>query len=148
MSRCRETIGSIHLRARDLNGTLSQFSSRDPLIGVVGEPVLSSPYHYGNNDPLGHMDPDGLRPRDAGWLAQDLSVPAADEVTTQRQELFGPVGDRRIGVARVDPRAAQRLGVEFAKEPLRVGFAYERAGELLAGRIGEPGAVAVAALLR
>ena len=40
------------------------FTTRDPLDGVTGTPVVANPYHYADNDPVNEVDPEGLRPQD------------------------------------------------------------------------------------
>jgi RHS repeat-associated protein len=52
----------LHLRAREHEPLTSRFTSRDPLDGIPGEPVATSPYHYAGNDPINAADPSGLDP--------------------------------------------------------------------------------------
>lgn len=50
----------VHLRARDYDAHTGQFTTPDPLDGLPGRPVETSPYHYANNDPVNWTDPLGL----------------------------------------------------------------------------------------
>ena len=54
----------LHLRARDYQPAVGQFTAADPLDGVNGTSVRNSPYHYTNNNPLNLVDPTGMRPDD------------------------------------------------------------------------------------
>ncbi len=54
----------LHLRARDYQPAVGQFTTTDPLPGVTGTPTLSAPYHYADNTPFSAADPSGLRPTD------------------------------------------------------------------------------------
>ncbi|KAA0232099.1 MAG: RHS repeat-associated core domain-containing protein [Actinobacteria bacterium] len=51
---------TIHLRARTYEPAEGRFTTRDPLDGVAGTTVFTSPYAYANNDPLTFADPLGL----------------------------------------------------------------------------------------
>ena len=53
--------GLVWLRNRVYDPATRQFLSRDPLAGVPGLTVAANPYHYANNDPIGHIDPLGLQ---------------------------------------------------------------------------------------
>jgi RHS repeat-associated protein len=57
-----ELGGLTWLRHRLYDPTTRQFVAPDPLPGIPGTPVATTPYHYGNNDPVGHVDPLGLQP--------------------------------------------------------------------------------------
>jgi RHS repeat-associated protein len=55
------TIDSLtYLRARNYDAANSVFTSRDPLDGIDGSPVVGNAYQYGNNNPLMNIDPLGL----------------------------------------------------------------------------------------
>jgi RHS repeat-associated protein len=55
------TIDSLtYLRARNYDAANSVFTSRDPLDGIDGTPVVGNAYQYGNNNPLMNTDPFGL----------------------------------------------------------------------------------------
>ena len=69
------------------------------------------------------------------------------EAAAQRQELIGSVGNRHIGVTRIDPRAPQHLGIELPQKSLSVGLSAERAAVFGACRITESGAIARSPLL-
>ena len=65
-----ETIPGVHLRARTLLPGLATMGTLDPLAGVVGTSTFTTQYHYADNDPIGHVDPLGLR-------ASDLTIQPA-----------------------------------------------------------------------
>jgi hypothetical protein len=69
------------------------------------------------------------------------------ESPTERQELLGPRGERRVGVARIDPLTAHSIGVDLAQEALGIGLACKRARLDLAERVRESSSVLVALLL-
>jgi RHS repeat-associated protein len=50
----------IHLRNRDYDPTIGQFTSLDPLDGVNGSPTVANSYNYVENDPQNGTDPMGL----------------------------------------------------------------------------------------
>jgi RHS repeat-associated protein len=54
--------GLTWLRNRLYDPATRQFVAPDPLPGVPGTAVATNPYHYGNNDPVGMVDPLGLQP--------------------------------------------------------------------------------------
>ena len=55
--------GLVWLRNRVYDPATHAFLSPDPLTGTVGHPgALTNPYTYANNDPVGWMDPAGLKP--------------------------------------------------------------------------------------
>ena len=54
--------GLTWLRNRLYDPGTRQFVAPDPLPGVPGTAVATNPYHYGNNDPVGMVDPLGLQP--------------------------------------------------------------------------------------
>jgi RHS repeat-associated protein len=55
------TIDSLtYLRARNYDAANGVFTSRDPLDGINGTPVVGNSYHYANNNPLMNADPLGL----------------------------------------------------------------------------------------
>jgi len=54
----------VHLRQRDYDPAIGQFTAPDLLDGVDGTPVAPNPFHYADNDPLNKVDPRGLRPTD------------------------------------------------------------------------------------
>jgi RHS repeat-associated protein len=63
-------IGSlVYLRARDYDPVLGRFLTPDPLSGVPGTTTVTNPYPYGNNDPVGRVDPTGLRAEDSEMAA-------------------------------------------------------------------------------
>lgn len=68
----------VHLRARDYDPTTGSFTTVDPLDGVEGTPTVANRYHYADNDPLGLVDPLGLRPTDAQLRAGACTVAALD----------------------------------------------------------------------
>ncbi|WP_460514776.1 RHS repeat-associated core domain-containing protein [Flindersiella endophytica] len=51
-------LGLIHLRARDYNPTLGQFTAKDPLAPSFDDPYIST-YAYANNQPTVFVDPSG-----------------------------------------------------------------------------------------
>jgi RHS repeat-associated protein len=54
--------GLVWQRARVLDPATRSFLSPDPLDHVPGMPGGANPYHYAWNDPVGMVDPTGLRP--------------------------------------------------------------------------------------
>jgi RHS repeat-associated protein len=54
--------GLTWLRNRLYDPSTRAFVAPDPLPGVPGTAVATNPYHYGNNDPVGMVDPLGLQP--------------------------------------------------------------------------------------
>ncbi len=62
--------GLVWLRARAYDPATRAFLSPDPLPGVPGAPGTAYPYHYAGNDPLGAVDPLGLRPLTEAQLAE------------------------------------------------------------------------------
>jgi RHS repeat-associated protein/uncharacterized delta-60 repeat protein len=65
----------LHLRARNYQPGLGQFTSRDPLPGVTGTTTLTNPYHYVDGRPLQASDPSGMQPEDELFESFD-GVPA------------------------------------------------------------------------
>jgi len=57
-----EFAGLNWLRARAYDPSTRGFLSPDPLPPVLGTAYAANPYHYAGNDPLGRVDPLGLRP--------------------------------------------------------------------------------------
>jgi RHS repeat-associated protein len=64
----------IWLRARPYHPVTRAFLSTDPLPGVPGDPFVANPYHYAGNDPIGALDPLGLRPLTEAELAQHIDA--------------------------------------------------------------------------
>ena len=62
----------VWLRARPYQPDSRSFLSVDPLPGVPGDPFATNPYHYAGNDPIGAVDPLGLRPLTEAELAQHI----------------------------------------------------------------------------
>ncbi|MFP5372288.1 MAG: RHS repeat domain-containing protein, partial [Actinomycetes bacterium] len=60
--------GVVHLRAREYDPALGRFTTPDLLDGVPGEPTVANRYPYAANNPLGAVDPLGLRPYGDGDL--------------------------------------------------------------------------------
>ena len=58
--------GLIYLRARYYDPSSGQFVTRDPIVGITGQP-----YAYANDDPINNIDPTGL----AGSTGQGLYCP-------------------------------------------------------------------------
>ncbi|WP_248817404.1 RHS repeat-associated core domain-containing protein [Frankia sp. AgB32] len=54
--------GLLWQRARVLDPATRSFLSPDPLDHLPGMPAAANPYHYAWNDPVGMLDPTGLRP--------------------------------------------------------------------------------------
>ena len=54
--------GLTWLRHRLYDPATRSFLAPDPLPGIPGTPVAANPYHYADNDPIGHVDPLGLQP--------------------------------------------------------------------------------------
>jgi len=57
-----EFAGLVWQRARAYDPATRGFLSPDPLPPVLGTAYAANPYHYAGNDPLGRLDPLGLRP--------------------------------------------------------------------------------------
>ncbi len=60
--------GLVNLRSRDLDPTLGRFTTTDPVNGVPGTTTATNQYAYAGNDPVGMVDPQGLRPKDRELL--------------------------------------------------------------------------------
>src|SRR5262249_12591144 len=54
--------GLLWQRERLLDPATRSFLSADPLDHIPGMPGAANPYHYAYNDPIGMLDPTGLRP--------------------------------------------------------------------------------------
>ncbi len=84
--------GLVWLGHRPYDPSTRAFLAPDPLPGIAGQAVAANPYHYAANDPLGLLDPLGLRP---------LSMAAYQQLREQRQtglvdragQLAGTVGE-------------------------------------------------------
>ena len=63
----------VHLRNREFQAALGQFTTTDPLEPVPGSPVTSTPYHYADNDAINMIDPLGL----ASEKARDADIALA-----------------------------------------------------------------------
>jgi RHS repeat-associated protein len=88
-----EVGGLVWLRHRVLDPITGQFLSRDPLSGVAGSPVATFPYHYAGNDPVGFVDPLGLRP---------ISIDQYDEIRRRATDVqWGNIATALIVVAGV-----------------------------------------------
>lgn len=57
-----ELGGAVWLRARPYDPATRAFLAPDPLVHVPGTPCAANPYAFAANDPLGRLDPLGLRP--------------------------------------------------------------------------------------
>jgi len=85
-----ESLTGVHLRARELSGSLNVFLTRDSLEGLPGSTGYANPYWYANNDPIGLIDPLGLRASDANftdlfepdYLREGRRVDELDELNT------------------------------------------------------------------
>ena len=64
-----EFDGAIWLRNRVYDPATRSFLSPDPLPPILGTASASNPYHYAANNPLGLLDPLGLRPLSENELA-------------------------------------------------------------------------------
>ncbi|MGH8907052.1 MAG: RHS repeat-associated core domain-containing protein [Egibacteraceae bacterium] len=64
-----EIDGLVWLRNRVYDPASRAFLSPDPLPGVPGASSAANPYHYAANDPIGLLDPLGLRPLTDAELA-------------------------------------------------------------------------------
>ncbi|MGH8907050.1 MAG: RHS repeat-associated core domain-containing protein, partial [Egibacteraceae bacterium] len=64
-----EVDGLVWLRNRVYDPASRVFLSPDPLPGVPGASSAANPYHYAANDPIGLLDPLGLRPLTDAELA-------------------------------------------------------------------------------
>ena len=125
----KRPVVPMHRRRRDASGDLVV----QPVLDLVGrqlpEPVRTEPRQH----VLVEVTAVGL-------LRRRRQPPA------QRQELLGPLGEWRVGVARIDPLAAELVGIDLAEEPLGVGLAGERA-RLDACRAGRESSSVLAPLL-
>lgn len=61
--------GLVWLRSRAYDPASRLFLSTDPVAGTPGDPFSAHPYHYAGNDPVGSLDPLGLRPISEAELA-------------------------------------------------------------------------------
>jgi RHS repeat-associated protein len=76
------TIDSqLYLRARDYQATLGQFTTIDPLEGVIGATTVANPYHYTDNNPLNKVDPTGMRASLLGMVSDREALDAISNGT-------------------------------------------------------------------
>lgn len=75
--------GFVYLRARYYDPATGQFITRDPLVGLTGQP-----YAYANNSPLNFTDPSGeiawLAVLAVAWSAFEVGSTAVDAVSTAK----------------------------------------------------------------
>ncbi|MEX1254629.1 MAG: RHS repeat-associated core domain-containing protein [Dehalococcoidia bacterium] len=103
--------GLYYLRARFYDPANGRFLSRDPWMGVVGNPQSQHAYTYVRNNPARYVDPLGLwslDPRDLGYLDFSVSAPCWGNVTCPT------VGVQwQVGTTKVHPYVGASTGVLF-----------------------------------
>ena len=121
----------IYLRARTYDPDTARFTSRDPLDGVAGEPVVANPYHYAGNDPVNREDPDGLRPRDIDFdrAFQPPLPPIKPIVLPQTARTAGSLLGRAIG------GVAGTVAVSIVVDIAFASSAGDPAGDKAAGTV-------------
>lgn len=62
--------------------TSRQFTTTDPVGPRLGSPTISTPYHYGDNDPINMVDPLGLSPQDRNPMDDEWNFDAANDTVT------------------------------------------------------------------
>ncbi|HWJ97657.1 MAG TPA: RHS repeat-associated core domain-containing protein, partial [Acidimicrobiales bacterium] len=118
----------VHLRARNYDSVTGQFTTRDPLDGVDGTPVVADPYHYVDNDPINKIDPLGLTPVDCFFNTQDgcrYIVQDTESFTTgTRQELPSELPPAKYTINLM--LADIRTGAEAGSADVRMVYAIFR----------------------
>jgi RHS repeat-associated protein len=120
-----EVDGLVWLRNRVYDPATRQFLSPDPLPGDPGSPVLANPYHYAGNDPIGQVDPLGLKPMSMADYEQYRKVTTgvqwknvifAAEVALSVALMFTPLGPANAArmFAMAGPRIALSAGQKMA----------------------------------
>jgi RHS repeat-associated protein len=83
------TTGLQYLRARDYDPTSGQFLTRDPLVGITGQP-----YAYAGNSPTNEADPTGNDPCGApgggGGGCPDRLAPGCNEIGCRPPDYMSP----------------------------------------------------------
>ncbi len=79
----------LHLRARNYQPGLGQFTTTDPLPGVAGTPTINSPYHYTNNTPTNLVDPSGMLTRDGTFTEASCGGGAQVPLPTSSYDVLG-----------------------------------------------------------
>jgi RHS repeat-associated protein len=123
-----EFDGAVWLRNRVYDPGTRAFLSPDPLAPVLGTACAANPYHYAANDPVGLLDPLGLRPLSENELAEIHKRMAG------QPGWLGVVSSFWTGVG-VDFLAATLQGVApwaMAAYATRVS-GYVRAGTMVSG---------------
>jgi RHS repeat-associated protein len=129
----------LYLRARDYDPTRGQFTSRDPVEGVVGEPVVADAYSYAVNSPLQISDPSGMYRVKDKQFKSDLSwyekIAASDDLSgladwsNDFQETRLGIGDSVLGIGQGlaqaaydhrDPITGLRHDLKKAKEYYKI----------------------------
>ena len=124
-----EFAGMTWLRARAYDPATRGFLSPDPLPPVLGTAYSANPYHYAGNDPLGMVDPLGLRPvtdqelrdirdrmgsnffsRNKDWIIAGALVVGG--IVVMATGVGGPIGAAMIGGALLSAGAS--AGVQKA----------------------------------
>jgi len=90
---------TIHLRNRDYDPHTGTFTTRDPLDGINGTTTVANPYHYADNEPVGLVDPLGLRPSDQdGVLVMTLLNSTTIPCSSGGADLAQNTADHAAGV--------------------------------------------------
>lgn len=138
-----DTSIGLHLRAREYDTDTAQFLTVDPLDGLPGLPVETSPYHYANNDPVNWTDPLGLSAMSDLMLSADS--PGRDHLTWWQRALgaeflnvFGfddgyPFAPIVMGLGKIS-RIARGIAPIF-----QTGIIGRRLVPILAGQAGRVG---------
>ncbi|KAA0232073.1 MAG: RHS repeat-associated core domain-containing protein [Actinobacteria bacterium] len=102
---------TIHLRARTYEPAEGRFTTRDPLDGLAGTTVFTSPYAYANNDPLSFVDSLGLSVDDCSLTETALEnfTGAYSGVSAEEQAVSAYI-ERQTGVPS-DPTAGRTCEV-------------------------------------
>src|SRR5512145_627392 len=119
--------GMVYLRARWYNTTNGTFTTRDPVAGVLPQPVSLHPYQYAANSPLRYTDPSGqFIPALLAAAALGAVVGAGMEYAAQvwanqhstdadvRAHAFTHICLDRIGIAAVQGGIAGAVGFLLA----------------------------------
>jgi len=144
--------GLVWLRNRAYDPATRAFLSVDPVAGVPGDAFAANPYHYAGNDPVGALDPFGLRPMTEADLAQYRAVAGRNafqrggdwigdnwEYIVAGAMIVGGIAIMATGVG--GPIGAAMIGGALLSGGLSAGIQRHQTGEVDWGRVAVDGAI-------